>query len=132
MTRKKILFFTNCDFGQANVILATAHALVQTSPDLIEVHIASFHKLGRTVHDTSTFALKTLASKHPDEPTKTATPFTFHGISGRIYFEACFDSKTGIEPLLHLRPGLINTGKLVSRLPTALMPWAPEELVSIY
>lgn len=29
-------------------------------------------------------------------------------------------------------PGLINTSKLVSRMPTALMPWSPDKYISQY
>ena len=42
-SRKYILFFTNCEYGQANVILAVAYELLLR--DEFDVHIASFPEL---------------------------------------------------------------------------------------
>jgi hypothetical protein len=40
-TTKRLLFFTNSDYSQANVVLATAHSIGLANPD-IKIHIALF------------------------------------------------------------------------------------------
>ncbi|KAK2473808.1 hypothetical protein H9L39_13768 [Fusarium oxysporum f. sp. albedinis] len=57
---KRLLLFTNSDFGQANVVLATAHELGIACED-VEIHIASFQDLRSGVDDASRFMQTTAA-----------------------------------------------------------------------
>jgi hypothetical protein len=66
--RKKILFLTSSEYGQANVILAVAYELLLRQG--YEIHIASFAPLQRRIDD-----LNALISKN-------AIPATFHTIAG--------------------------------------------------
>ncbi len=66
--RKKILFLTSSEYGQANVILAVAYELLLRQE--YEIHIASFAPLQRRIDD-----LNALISKN-------AIPATFHTIAG--------------------------------------------------
>jgi hypothetical protein len=50
--KQKILCFINSDYGQANIFLATAFAIMQKAPD-VELHIASFPPLEDEVNETS-------------------------------------------------------------------------------
>lgn len=50
--KKKILCFVNSDYGQANVFLATAFAIMQMALD-VELHIAPFNPLEDAVNETS-------------------------------------------------------------------------------
>jgi hypothetical protein len=44
MARRKVLMLTNCELGQANIFIATSHALLEQDPN-VELHIASFPQL---------------------------------------------------------------------------------------
>jgi hypothetical protein len=57
--RKKILFFTNSEYGQCNVVLATAYELVLRG---CEVHIASFAPLHQRVVDLNNGVYASLPS----------------------------------------------------------------------
>ncbi|KAK3386193.1 hypothetical protein B0H63DRAFT_544825 [Podospora didyma] len=78
-SKKRILFITNIERGQANVFLATSHALLQIKP-APELHFATFTGLEAEVSSTSQHAILT-ASPHlsPAEPIQ---PITFHTIRG--------------------------------------------------
>lgn len=125
MTRPKIvLFFTNSDFGQANVVLATAHALLHNAPE-VEIHIASFHALGEAVESTSAFALKT-------SPHERGKPITFHPLDGISWGPATFRPEVGVAAANDLTPGLINSAKNILLIPAVMLPWRPDEFTSLY
>ncbi|KAH8662478.1 hypothetical protein BX600DRAFT_513309 [Xylariales sp. PMI_506] len=122
---KRLLFFTNSDYGQANVVLATAHSLVHNAPG-IEIHIASFHGLQSAVRSTSDYAIAT-APKVSD-----AKPLAFHGLSGISWGPASFRPETAIAAANELTPGLFNSAKCVAAIPATLQPWRPDEFLAIY
>ncbi|KAH6619561.1 hypothetical protein B0J18DRAFT_434421 [Chaetomium sp. MPI-SDFR-AT-0129] len=124
---RRILFFANSDFGQANVVLATAHALLHHDPQ-VEVHIASFHALEEAVHSTSAFALKTTPHKHATTP----TPITFHPLDGISWGPATFRPEVGVAATNDLTPGLVNSAKNILLIPAVMLPWRPDEFLSLY
>jgi hypothetical protein len=69
--RKNILFFTNSESGQANIVLATAYELL--SYDHVDMHIASFASLKNRVSDLKAAAYGSIPSN---------TSITFHAIVG--------------------------------------------------
>ncbi|KAK4154439.1 hypothetical protein C8A00DRAFT_32789 [Chaetomidium leptoderma] len=121
---KRILFFTNSDFGQANVVLATAHALLHSAPQ-VEIQIASFHALKEAVNSTSAFALKTSPHKH-------AKPITFHPLDGISWGPATFRPEVGVAAANDLTPGPINSAKNILLIPAVMLPWRPDEFLSLY
>src|SRR5262245_6452272 len=70
--QRRILFLTNVEHGEANVFLATAHALLQEDPD-VELHFASFAGLEASV--TSVWQQARLL-------VPTANPIIQHEIKG--------------------------------------------------
>ncbi|PKS13400.1 hypothetical protein jhhlp_000171 [Lomentospora prolificans] len=121
---KKVLFFTNSDYGQANVILATAHTLLLTQS--VEIHIASFHGLEAAVRSMSNMALSQSST------TGVRNSIVFHSLQGISWGPASFRPETGVAASLDLKPGLRNSAACVSRLPTILLPWHPDEFMTIY
>ncbi|KAF5649341.1 UDP-glycosyltransferase 84B2 [Fusarium sp. NRRL 52700] len=124
---KRLLLFTNSDFGQANVILATAHELGLARED-VEIHIASFQDLRRTVDDASRFMQTTAAQQEKKIP----RPFVFHEIEGTSWGPATKRQETAIFETLELTPGLVNSAKGVAILPAVMIPWSPREFLDIY
>ncbi|KAK4034463.1 hypothetical protein C8A01DRAFT_49169 [Parachaetomium inaequale] len=122
--RKRILFFTNSDFGQANVVLATAHALLHIDPQ-VEIHIASFRPLEEEVKSTSAFALKAFLHKH-------SKPIIFHPLDGISWGPATFRPEVGVAATNDLNPGLINSAKNILLIPSVMLPWRPDEFTSLY
>ncbi|KAH7310458.1 hypothetical protein B0I35DRAFT_378169 [Stachybotrys elegans] len=124
---KRLLFFTNSDYGQANVVLATAHALGLTHHD-VEIHIASFPDLRPGVEDACSFMQATAAK----QGLKMPKPFVFHAMQGSSWGPAMKRPDTAIFKTLELAPGFVNAAKAVALLPAIMIPWEPEEFLQIY
>ncbi|KAF5708583.1 UDP-glycosyltransferase 84B2 [Fusarium globosum] len=124
---KRLLLFTNSDFGQANVVLATAHELGLARQD-VEIHIASFQDLRSGVDDASRFMQATAAQ----QKNKIPCPFVFHEIEGTSWGPATKRPETAIFETLELTPGLVNSAKGVAILPAVMIPWSPKEFLDIY
>jgi hypothetical protein len=118
-TKKSILFFTNSESGQANIVLATAYELL--SYGNVDVHIASFASLENRVSDLKAGAYGSIPSN---------TSITFHAIVGLSMAEVIirnFDANTlahacGIKAAVLQYP-------LVARLVTS---WTANEYVQGY
>ncbi|KAF5689296.1 UDP-glycosyltransferase 84B2 [Fusarium circinatum] len=124
---KRLLLFTNSDFGQANVVLPTAHELGLSCED-VEVHIASFQDLRSGVDDASRFMQATATQQKKKIP----RPFVFHEIEGTSWGPATKRPETAIFETLELTPGLVNSAKGVAILPAVMIPWSPGEFLDIY
>jgi hypothetical protein len=96
-------------------------------PD-IEVHYASFKKLGKSVETVSNFALEQ-SSGH-------AKPIRFHALSGRTYAEAVrsHSPNQDVDPveLALQRSGIKGISQLCNDMQTYLMPWSAPEYLDIY
>lgn len=108
---RKVLLFTNAEHGQANVFLATSHALVQLGAD---VHLASFPAIEQPVRSIFSGAV------------------TFHRLKG-------VDMRTAYPRDEVLRSGLEGRSPSFLDMPTLLriclhttMPWSGPEYVDIY
>ncbi|KAK3329843.1 glycosyltransferase family 1 protein [Apodospora peruviana] len=108
--RKRVLLFTNSELGQANVVLATSHALLELGA---EVHFASFSAI-------------------EDLVTAVSKEIRFHPIDG-------VDMKTAYPRDEVARSGLEGKTPRFWNMPRVLriclhttMPWSGPEYVDIY
>ncbi|KAM5347382.1 hypothetical protein ACJ41O_010387 [Fusarium nematophilum] len=122
--QRKILFFTNSDYGQANVILATVYELILSSPS-IEIHIASTQGLQRAVEDTVRLASTKAAGK---EPARLA----FHMLDGRSQFEAAAGPDVDIFEAYDRPVNFVNAAHTILTIDGIMLPWSPEEFASLY
>ncbi|TDZ14076.1 Glycosyltransferase sdnJ [Colletotrichum orbiculare MAFF 240422] len=106
-SRQKILFLTDSDYGQANVVLSIAYALVQSPPN-VEVHIASQTRL------------------------KAADCVRYHQVVGLSHFDAL--NRPGNAPMdtWVTKPTIGNMLRIIFNIPAFSLPWSPEEFVEIY
>lgn len=111
--RPSLLFFTNPEWGQANVILATIHEFLII--DEYDIHLASYSSLQpRLVELLSTHASsypRTLQIAYGGSGAKCHSgtddqrpSITFHAIPGLSVAEMCY--RDGIEESLPHEPGL--------------------------
>lgn len=124
-TPKKILFICPSDYGQANAVLATSHALLATGAP-IEIHIASEHAMGAEVEQTEKVANENLKAA-------VASKLHFHGITATSHFAAMSRPETGVMDAWKLPlPNFRNAAAFLGRFAYATMPWRPEEIVDMY
>ncbi|KAI1496621.1 glycosyltransferase family 1 protein [Biscogniauxia marginata] len=120
---KRVLLMTNSEYGQANVHLAVAHALLQQD-DHVEVHIASFRPLRKSVLGISDLACR-------DAP--GARPIAFHELPGATMFDALvrprFNYFEKARKPLNFWTTLQNT-KIICHV--ACGPWDADESVRIF
>jgi len=121
---KKILFLTNSDFGQANAVLAVAHALLVHHAPKVEIHIASFRGIRDAVAKTSNFALQSA-------PAGTA-PIIFHELDGLTWGAAAWRPEVGFAEANDQPPGFLNSAKSILLIPAVMLPWRPDEFLLIY
>lgn len=124
MSSTRILLLTNSEHGQANVFLATAHALLTLNHD-VEVHFASFPPIAKSVSSTSTLALTHSPS---------SKPITFHPISGLPMLNAW--SRPGFQAdkdgSHHSQGGLLTAYLRMRVLLRVTLPWTGPEFLEIF
>jgi hypothetical protein len=126
MSSRKVLMLTNSEFGQANVFIATTHALLESNPD-VEIHIASFPSFEQPARRALT--LSGTSTKNGDTP-------TYHALPGRTMFECLgsdADPANRIFSVSLLKPGFRNspcTAKFI--LTKGFTCWSPEEFAAIF
>ncbi|OIW32609.1 UDP-Glycosyltransferase/glycogen phosphorylase [Coniochaeta ligniaria NRRL 30616] len=131
MSPTRILLLTNSEHGQANVFLATSHALLtlprphnDDDDDIPEVHFASFPPISKFVAQTSHHALSSSPSSHP---------IVFHPISGlpmlqawsRPEFEAERDGSRHAQ-------GIRTAWRKMQVLLRVTLPWTGPEFMEIF
>jgi hypothetical protein len=121
--RKRILFLTNAEHGQASVHLATSHALLELYGEQVEIHIASFQPIEKAVKAATGYA----AQKFP-----SCRPITFHRVRGIDMVAAWSRPELRLEEYNGLRPGFWNTPKFLKLLVSITSPWNGPEFVEIY
>ncbi|KAH7141968.1 hypothetical protein EDB81DRAFT_948234 [Dactylonectria macrodidyma] len=121
---KKILIFTNADYGQANVILATAYELMLSTAD-IEIHIASSQGLERAIQDTIQLAANKAVGKMPGS-------LIFHRLHGRSQFEAATGPDVDIFEAYDRPVNFVNAAHTILAIDGIMLPWSPEEFASLY
>lgn len=130
--RGKILLLTNCELGEANVFLATIHAILQLRPQT-EIHCASFASLKEAVASISDDLCK-----HAPQ----TTPVVFHELKGlpmKAGLNECL-SRNGAPPRepgylpksILRQPGFCNTTQAMSDMVPLFVPYTGGQLVEVY
>ncbi|KAH0423206.1 udp-glucoronosyl and udp-glucosyl transferase family protein [Colletotrichum camelliae] len=122
--KRKILILSDCDFGQANVVLSTVYALVRADPD-VEIHVAS--QAG--MQGQLSLIIKQVSN---DLGSAAAESIKAHSLVGLSHWQAM--EKPG-NPNLDswaCDPTIPNMVSMLSVLPGITLPWSAEEFVEIY
>lgn len=114
--RKKILFYTTADYGQANVIIAVAYELLLLQQ--YDIHIASFEILRGRIE------------KLNDSVPENHVPITFHGISGPAALDEMIARNGFIGPFPPGVRGAVNTYRYT--LPAMATAWTEQEYMRGY
>jgi hypothetical protein len=130
---KKVLFLTNSERGQANIHLATSHALLADYHASVDVHIASFAALADAVSRVSDLAIKRINAglEDPETTPVQMQGITFHALPGPSYEEAIVREKITWGQARHL-PGLSGFGAFIKLLKKCVLPWIGPEYVQHY
>ncbi|KAJ0362848.1 hypothetical protein COL154_006029 [Colletotrichum chrysophilum] len=122
--KRKILIFSDCDFGQANVVLSTIYALVCADPN-IEIHVASQPgmqgQLSRIIKQVSN-----------DLGSAAAESIKTHDLVGLSHWEAMERPGNPNLDSWACDPTIPNMVSMLSVLPGITLPWSAEEFVEIY
>ncbi|KKP02842.1 hypothetical protein THAR02_05072 [Trichoderma harzianum] len=121
---KKILFFANSDYGQANVVLAVAYELAILDKD-VEIHIASFESLEQAALGTNQLAVDNSSG----EP---SSRLIFHRLCGRSQFEACIGPDVDLFKAYDRTPTFFNAARTILCIEGIMQPWSSEEFVDLY
>jgi hypothetical protein len=105
--RKRIMFLTSSEFGQANVILAVAYELLLRQE--YDVHIASFAPLEGRIHNLNVLL------------PQNATPATFHTIAGPSLSQCLEEKNEAIGPFPPGIMGALKTYRIT--LPAMATGW---------
>lgn len=117
-SRPCVLFLTNCEFGQSNVVLAVISELLRK--DVVDVHIASWAALEpRVVHLRRQFC-GSVESKETER-------ITFHTIPGTGMLDSVLKNFNQRRDTLPHKPGYAGATRLRELAPQMLAPWNPEE-----
>ncbi|KAM0414716.1 hypothetical protein ACHAPT_013455, partial [Fusarium lateritium] len=107
MARRKVLMLTNSELGQANIFIATAHALLERDPNA-DIHVASFPQLEKTLSS---------ALAKPGQQ----SPISFHALPGRTMFECLNSSQVPSKHMFSvslLKPGFWNAPQAIRFITT--------------
>ncbi|KAB8305178.1 hypothetical protein EYC80_004468 [Monilinia laxa] len=136
-TPRKILFLTNSEYGQSNVVFATAHELILNN---VEVHIASFEAPAIAAAVSNIIDYGNLRS-----PIRTRVDELNAGIHGPIptgSVKAVFhpiDSPGMVEKLALVSPdqegmrhgtGFREAWRIYTQIPSVLSSYTPDEYVN--
>jgi hypothetical protein len=118
MAPRKVLMLTNSEFGEANTVLAVAHALATGEGD-VEVHVASFAELRKEIERTNVQVLH-------DAP--KSRPIIFHEIPGMTLRETAISGlglppDTVLPPAMRRPPSFFNTPAVLAVVLRVLFAW---------
>ncbi|KAI8162932.1 hypothetical protein K4K49_000461 [Colletotrichum sp. SAR 10_70] len=122
--KKRIIFLTNSDYGQANVVLSVAHALVHKSQD-VEVHIASQARL----KGPTSRLVKQLTA---DLGSAAMDAVKFHEVAGLSHFDSVDRPGNPTMETWLVNPSFSNVTRNMLNIAGLALPWSPEEFVEIY
>lgn len=129
--RKQILLLTNSELGEANVFLATCHALLQRDPQ-VQLHFATFSGLEDTVDKTW---------QHARVSAPEAEQITFHAIRGISMTDGVMHYlsannipvKDGYFPESFSLPlGFVNTKRAIRDAVPIFVPYDGPQLATIF
>ncbi|PLB47923.1 UDP-glucoronosyl and UDP-glucosyl transferase family protein [Aspergillus steynii IBT 23096] len=122
MENSSILFFTNCELGQASIILAVAHEFLLRPS--YSVHIASFPSLAPDV-DILNERAKMLAS--------ATTTATFHPINGPSMVDVYSHTPVFLDHFDYHQIGFRGASQAFNQfIPMLMNPWDGSQFVAIY
>lgn len=121
--RPSVIFFTNSDHGQSNVVLATLYELLRE--DLLDIHVASWVSLQHRIEEL-------IDQVRRDNPAKNISSIQFHDLA----------DAPGIAALLKARgkknkadvphpPGRLGAERIELLTARALTAWEPEQHLSM-
>ncbi|KAJ5651929.1 hypothetical protein N7507_009355 [Penicillium longicatenatum] len=109
---RNILFFTNSELGQANVVLAVAEEFLHRNE--FSVHIASYSQLAPLVNE--------LCKRSPQ-------PAKFHEIHGPCMEDLAIRTHVG---LIHHKPGIMGTVEGFQKVRAVMSSWTFSEYGKAY
>jgi hypothetical protein len=122
---KTVLFLSTSEYGQANVSLASAQALLQSDFE-VKLHYASFKSLQPAVEAVSAFA-------------KEMSPYSghhieFHEVVGKPLFDALRTmlAKKGYVTPFDVPPARSESSRIIHSLVAGMLPWNGPEYVQIF
>ncbi|KAM3076100.1 hypothetical protein ACMFMG_006382 [Clarireedia jacksonii] len=137
MAPTKILFLTSNEYGQSNVVLATAHALLARH---CAVHIASYEapliaSRVQLIIDAGNYR-STIRTRVSDLSAgaygalpKGAIPAVFHAIDSPGMVERLALDTSDQQAMVH-GPGVRECLRMFPKIPDVLAAWSPEEYVN--
>jgi hypothetical protein len=123
--RKKILFFTNAEQGQATVFLATSYSILVNDPT-VEIHFASFKPIKPSVDSLYNQAVNDASAKTPPRP------IIWHEIQATDYMTALLRPEHKLLLHIWLGPGFFTTPLALWSIMRIIQPWTGEEFVQIF
>jgi hypothetical protein len=117
-SRNSVLFLTNSEYGQANVVLAVTHELLATNK--LDIHVASWPVLEARIQ-----ALTRQQSKSGVIP--ETSQIKFHAIPGLGMLDATFKNYNVSKDSLPHKPGYEGGARFRELAPQVLACWTPEE-----
>ncbi|GIK02013.1 hypothetical protein Aspvir_006056 [Aspergillus viridinutans] len=117
----KILLLTNSEFGEANVFLATSHAILQADPT-VELHFATFGGLRESV---------AMVSQKIQATIPETKPIVFHKIHGLTMSESLRNAHPFPASFL-APPGFLNTIRAIRDTVQIFVPYSGPQLVQIF
>ncbi|KAH7131082.1 hypothetical protein EDB81DRAFT_130413 [Dactylonectria macrodidyma] len=118
---KTVLFLVNSEPGLGNALVATASSMLENHAD-VEVHLASFPKLGKRLGRISEFA----RTKTPE-----ASDIIFHELGSPSFEDAVTNAGKTMLNIPH-PPGAAGIAQLCRDMPLWISPWTVEDHMDIY
>jgi hypothetical protein len=125
---KKILFFTNSEYGQANVVFATAYELLLRG---CEIHIASFDSAGASLGSSVQKRVTDLSYEVYGAVPKGNKSAIFHRINGPSMTEALLQRFTDQSEFLH-GTGVKEALRMYPLLTHVVCAWDGQEYIQGY
>jgi hypothetical protein len=123
--QKKIILFTNSEYGQANVVLATAYELLLAGCD---VHIASYVSKGAILGTLMPERVSELNEGSYGPVPKETKPVTFHCIREPSMTEALIRKGLEQSEFVH-GPGVREALRMYPFMLKSVSAWKPDDYV---
>lgn len=122
-SRLKVLFLLNCEYGQANVVMAVVHEMIMRGN--VDINVGSFASLEARVMDLYE---RDINLYQGDESSKST--FTFHTIKGEGMLES-IGRRLGVQSMA-TPPGLWGALEAIPKIPEWLFTWEPHQYIEGY
>jgi hypothetical protein len=116
MERKRLLFITNAELGQANVHLAVLEQLIIDKVDA-DLHLCSFGSLAQSAASSEAFS---------------SGKVSFHALQGPTWKDALFNRpEHQWHEVCSLAPRWFNSSRAAPMMTRIVAPWSNEELADL-